>query len=45
MFDLDFYGGKHLLKPTLTHVELHLSVERDTLAVLVFVFLLLATWD
>lgn len=45
MFGLDLYGGKDLLKPTLTHIELHLSVERDNLAVLVTVFLLLATWD
>lgn len=45
MFGLDFYGGKDLLKPTLTHIELCLAVEGDNLAVLVSVFLLLATWD
>lgn len=45
MFGLDFYGGKDLLKRTLTHREPHLSVERDNLAVLLSVFLLLATWD
>lgn len=31
MFGLDFHGGKDLLKPTLTHIELHLPVERDNL--------------
>lgn len=33
MFGLDFYDGKILLKPTwevLTHVELHLSVGRQS---------------
>lgn len=35
MLGLDFYGGKDLLKLTLTHIELHLSVERDNLLVLV----------
>lgn len=43
VFGLDSYGGKDLLKPTLTHIELHLSVERDNLVVLVSVFILLAT--
>lgn len=45
LLGLDFCGGKDLLKSTLANPELHLSVERDNLAVLVSVFLLLATWD